>query len=35
MIVKDDAELDLMFKYRIDNFDYVVYVATGRIMYFL
>ncbi len=34
MIVKDDAELDLTFKYRIDDFDYVVYAATGKMKCF-
>ncbi len=34
MIVNDDGELDLTFKYRIDDFDYVVYAATGTITCF-
>lgn len=34
MIAKDGAELDLTFEYRIDDFGYVVYAATGKMKCF-
>jgi len=34
MIVKDDAELDLTFKFRIDDFDYVVFATPGKMKCF-
>lgn len=34
MIVKDYAELDLTFKFRIDDFDYVVFATTGKMKCF-
>ncbi|KAK3549053.1 hypothetical protein QTP70_029513, partial [Hemibagrus guttatus] len=30
MLMKDDAELDLAFNFRIDGFDYVVFATTGK-----
>ncbi len=34
MIVKDDAELDLALNFRVDDFEYVVFVTTDRMKCF-
>ncbi|XP_044074679.1 ras-related protein Rab-36 isoform X1 [Siniperca chuatsi] len=34
MIIKDDAELDLALKFRVDNFEYVVFVTTDKMKCF-
>ncbi len=34
MIVKDDAELDLALNFRVDDFEYVVFVTTDRMRCF-
>ncbi len=30
MIVQDDEELDLSLSFRVDDFDYIIFVTTAR-----
>lgn len=34
MIVRDDADLDLTLKFRIDDFDYTIFATTGKMKCF-